>query len=80
MGLDYMGWHKDNEKSSERVIASLSLGVPRKFRIRLDNETEDLWLENGSLLVFDGYVEHTLPRMQKVNQPRINLTFRTIKT
>ena len=80
MGLDYMGWHKDNEQSSERLIASLSLGVPRKFRIRLDNETEDLWLENGSLLVFDGYLEHTLPRMQKVNQPRINLTFRTIKT
>ena len=80
MGLDYMGWHKDNEKSSERLIASLSLGVPRKFRIRLDNETEDLWLENGSLLVFDGYLEHTLPRMKKVNQPRINLTFRTIKT
>ena len=80
MGLDYMGWHKDNEQSSERLIASLSLGVPRRFRIRLDNETEDLWLENGSLLVFDGYLEHTLPRMRKVNQPRINLTFRTIKT
>ena len=80
MGLDYTGWHKDNEKSSERLIASLSLGVPRKFRIRLDDETEDLWLENGSLLVFDGYLEHTLPRMKKVNQPRINLTFRTIKT
>ena len=46
------------------ALLSLSLGVPRKFRIRLDNETEDLWLENGSLLVFDGYVEHTLPRMQ----------------
>ena len=80
MGLDYMGWHKDNEQSSERLIASLSLGAPRRFRIRLDNETEDLWLENGSLLVFDGYLEHTLPRMRKVNQPRINLTFRTIKT
>ena len=80
MGLDYMGWHKDNEQSSERLIASLSLGVPRKFRIRFDDKTEDLWLENGSLLVFDGYLEHTLPRMQKVNQPRINLTFRTIKT
>ena len=80
MGLDYMGWHTDNEQSSERLIASLSLGVSRKFRIRLDNVTEDLWLENGSLLVFDGYLEHTLPRMQKVNQPRSNLTFRTIKT
>ena len=75
-----MGWHKDNEQSSERLIASLSLGAPRRFRIRLDNETEDLWLENGSLLVFDGYLEHTLPQMRKVNQPRINLTFRTIKT
>ena len=78
-GLDYMGWHRDNEQSSERLIASLSLGVSRKFRIRVDDKTEDLWLDNGSLLVFDGYLEHTLPRMKKVNQPRINLTFRAIR-
>ena len=80
MGLDYMGWHKDNEKSSERLIASLSLGTPRKFRIRLDHEIEDILLNNGSLLIFDGYLEHALPRMKKVNQSRINLTFRTLKT
>ena len=80
MGLDYMGWHKDNEQSSERLIASLSLGVPRKFRIRSDKKIEDMLLDNGSLLIFDGYLEHTLPRMTKVNQPRINLTFRTLKT
>ena len=79
MGLDYMGWHKDNEQSSERLIASLSLGMPRKFRIRSDQRGEDILLDNGSLLIFDGYLEHTLPRMKKVNQPRINLTFRTLK-
>ena len=80
MGLDYMGWHKDNEQSSEQLIASLSLGVTRKFRIRLGKRTEDIFLDNGSLLIFDGYLEHTLPRMKKVNHPRINLTFRTLKT
>ena len=80
MGLDYMGWHKDNEQSSEKLIASLSLGIPRKFRIRLDEKIEDIQLDAGSLLIFNGYLEHTLPRMKKVNEPRINLTFRTLKT
>ena len=67
MGLDYMGWHKDNEQNSEKLIASLSLGIPRKFRIRLDEKIEDIQLDSGSLLIFDGYLEHTLPRMKKVN-------------
>ena len=86
-GKDGMGWHADNEKELGKnpIIASLSLGAKRKFSLK-HNETKeklDLLLENGSLLLMSGeiqhYWKHSLPKTKRVQSPRLNLTFRTIK-
>lgn len=83
-GSEGMGWHSDDESMIERdsAIASLSLGVARKFSFkhRLTKETVSLVLERGSLLVMRGETQrfwlHALPKTRKVDSPRINLTFR----
>ncbi len=85
-GDDYMGWHRDNERSlGERpIIASLSFGVARDFLMRPyprgDNET--IVLSTGSLLIMSGEHllnwEHSLPKRPRVNEARINLTFRAL--
>lgn len=86
-GMQGMGWHSDDEASlrsdqQETVIASLSLGATRKFRFKhkTQNETVDLLLHSGQLIVMKGqtqqYWKHMLAKSSKVQQARINLTFR----
>ena len=83
-GSEGMGWHSDDESSIVRdsAIASLSLGVARKFSFkhRETKEAVSLLLERGSLLVMKGETQrfwvHALPKTKKVSEPRINLTFR----
>jgi len=85
-GDDGMGWHSDNEKELEKngVIASVSLGVERKFSFKHKRTAEKihLMLKNGSLLVMKGQIQahwlHQLPKSKKIKKPRINLTFRSI--
>lgn len=85
-GDEGMAWHSDDEKTLERngAIASLSFGAERKFSFKhkRTKETVSLVLENGSLLVMKGSTQsnwlHRLPPTKKVQQPRVNLTFRTI--
>jgi alkylated DNA repair dioxygenase AlkB len=85
-GRDAMGWHADAEPElgPEPVIASLSLGAPRRFvlRHRARGLRHELVLEPGSLLVMSGptqaHWQHALPRT-KASGPRINLTFRRIR-
>lgn len=85
-GNDAMGWHRDNEPElgDEPVIASLSLGEPRRFRMRhrTTRETVGVVLEPGSLLVMSGasqtHWEHSVPRQTRVTAPRLNLTFRRV--
>ena len=77
-GEDYMGWHRDNEKNTQQVIASLSLGARRKFSIKVESSAADYWLDSGSLLIFDGHLEHRLPKMKTIDKVRINLTFRNL--
>jgi len=84
-GNDSMGWHSDDEKSLGRnpQIASLSLGATRRFLLR-DKKTKkqkkEILLSSGSLLLMLGEVQsnwqHSLPKVAKVRDPRINLTFR----
>jgi alkylated DNA repair dioxygenase AlkB len=86
-GQDSMGWHRDNEKQLgiNPVIASVSFGVTRTFKLR-HYEQKDLQrsinLTNGSLLLMRGetqhYWEHAVPKTARVNGPRINLTFRKL--
>jgi alkylated DNA repair dioxygenase AlkB len=85
-GDDAMGWHADAEPElgPAPVIASLSLGAPRRFvlRHRARGLRHALVLEPGSLLVMAGptqtHWQHALPR-GKAAGPRINLTFRRIR-
>lgn len=84
-GSEGMAWHSDDEKAlgKDTSIASLSLGVERKFSFRHkeSRETVSVMLERGSLLVMKGstqsHWQHCVPKTKKVSEPRINLTFRS---
>jgi alkylated DNA repair dioxygenase AlkB len=88
-GADSMGWHSDDEPElGERpVIASLSLGATRRFRLRHRRRKElepvAVDLENGSLLIMQGdtqrYWKHQVPKTKRVTEPRMNLTFRSVE-
>lgn len=85
-GQDSMGWHADQEKTLGKnpVIASLSLGAERLFKLRHNQtgETLNLSLASGSLLVMGGAMQHhwrhCLPKTKQAVATRINLTFRRI--
>lgn len=86
-GGDAMGWHSDDEPElgGAPVIASLSLGAARRFRLKHRQRPElkaALELPHGSLLVMSGATQrnyrHALPRTAKPVGERINLTFRWI--
>ena len=85
-GSEGMAWHSDGEKElrKEGAIASISLGAERKFSFKHKKSKQriDVFLENGSLLIMKGttqeYWLHRLPPTKKVNDYRINLTFRQI--
>ncbi len=85
-GEDSMGWHADKERElgEQPVIASVSLGVPRRFDLR-HNETGQLRtfdLTSGSLLVMRGHTQrewrHRVAKAPGVRGERINLTFRSV--
>ncbi|GBF51594.1 oxidoreductase, 2OG-Fe(II) oxygenase family protein [Leptospira ryugenii] len=86
-GNEGMAWHSDDEKSlGERTtIASVSLGTERKFyfRHKKTKETIAIDLEPGSLLLMRGETQtnwlHALPKMKRIQTPRINLTYRQFK-
>lgn len=88
-GDDYVAWHSDNEPElgPGPLIASLSLGGIRRFQLkhRFDKtlETVTLDLEPGSLVLMSGALQdnwlHRIAPTKKAVDPRINLTFRTIK-
>ncbi len=86
-GRDSVAWHSDDEPElgPHPVIASLSLGASRKFRLRTKNEPQKkiaLELSHGSLLIMCGNTqrisEHCLPK-KKHAPARVNLTFRQIE-
>jgi alkylated DNA repair dioxygenase AlkB len=85
-GSEGMTWHCDNEVDLKKnaAIASLSLGTERKFCFK-HKKTKDLvslFLADGSLLIMKDDTQknwlHRLPPTKTVNNPRINLTFRTM--
>src|ERR1051325_1785 len=87
-GNEGMGWHSDDEKplGKNNTIASLSFGAERKFSFKhkQTKQTISLVLEHGSLLIMKGSTQsnwlHSLPKSKNIIQPRINLTFRTIRS
>ncbi|RYU78431.1 alpha-ketoglutarate-dependent dioxygenase AlkB family protein [Hymenobacter persicinus] len=89
-GQDSMGWHADDEPElgPAPVIASLSLGATRRFRLRprhpqqLLHEAVSLALPAGSLLLMRGPTQrhwlHSIPKTTALLGPRLNLTFRLV--
>lgn len=85
-GSEGMAWHSDGEKDLKKngAIASLSFGAIRKFAFKhkYTKGVVSLDLKPGSLLVMKGetqqYWLHRLPPTKKIQDIRINLTFRMI--
>jgi alkylated DNA repair dioxygenase AlkB len=87
-GQDSVGWHADNEPElgTNPTIASLSLGQPRSFKLRRNDDHRQqhtIELQQGSLLLMSGstqhHWQHCLPKRTRITEPRINLTFRLIR-
>ena len=87
-GADAMGWHSDDEPElgPVPVIASISLGAPRRFLLRsrtLPRQRQSLELPDGSLLLMEAplqaHWQHALPRTRRPCGPRLNLTWRLIE-
>jgi len=85
-GRDHVTWHADDEEElgDTPVIASLSLGATRQFQYRNTNDgtTRILYLYNGDLLLmhpeFQHFRQHRVPVEERIEEPRINLTFRRV--
>lgn len=86
-GGDSMDWHSDDEASlgPAPVIASVSLGFPRRFQMRRKDKRGEAictMLGDGDVLVMSGCCQvdwlHRLPKTKKPVGPRINLTFRNV--
>lgn len=87
-GSDSVAWHSDDEPElgESPVIASLSLGASRKFELRSKVKSSpdkiELLLNSGDLLIMSGETQknwqHQIPKMRRVKESRINLTFRNI--
>ena len=86
-GEEGLSWHSDNEDELVKngTIASLSLGAERKFvfKHRKTKQSVPIVLEHGSLLAMKGETQrhwvHSLPKTVTVTQPRISLTFRSMR-
>ncbi len=85
---DSMGMHSDDEKElgREPIIASLSFGATRVFKLkhkrRIDLKPLRIPLSNSTLLVMRGktqqYWKHGIDKLSAPCGPRLNLTFRQI--
>ena len=86
-GEDSVSWHRDDEPELGRdpVIASVSLGATRRFKLRhlATKEIHSLDLTDGSLLLMSGPSqrewEHCLTKTKRAVGERINLTFRWVE-
>ncbi len=89
-GKDGVGWHSDKTISSNKNmnIASVTFGETRMFRLRhkfLKHIPQiELPLHHGTFLLMSGstntYWEHQVPKTARDILPRINLTFRQVKS
>ena len=88
-GKDSVAWHSDKETyvGKETIIASVTFGETRMFRLRhkfrKDIPQLEIPLHHGSLLLMAGttqtFWEHQVPKTAKPVLPRINLTYRRIQ-
>jgi alkylated DNA repair dioxygenase AlkB len=91
-GREGMGYHSDEESIGPySAIASVSFGAERVFRFKEKKSSSSsssspisIVLACGSLLLMKGetqrHWQHSLPKATRITQPRINLTFRQMKS
>ncbi|BAJ03314.1 alpha-ketoglutarate-dependent dioxygenase AlkB family protein [Shewanella violacea] len=85
-GKESMGWHCDDEPEflAGSDIASITLGATRDFifRDKVTHEKQTFALQSGDLLIMHWPMqdrwEHALPKRMKVEETRINYTFRQV--
>ncbi|MDE0350730.1 MAG: alpha-ketoglutarate-dependent dioxygenase AlkB [Gammaproteobacteria bacterium] len=83
-GADAVGWHADDERGMAPVIASVSLGAERAFRVRPreGGRSTALGLAHGDLVLMWGRCQrdfrHAVPRTRARVGVRVNLTLRRI--
>jgi alkylated DNA repair dioxygenase AlkB len=86
-GNDGMGWHADDEPElgREPVIASVSLGATRRFKLRHRRSrmtASTLELAHGDLLLMAGQTQHAyvhaVPKTARPVEARVNLTLRWV--
>lgn len=88
-GKDGVAWHSDktNKSGNDPIIASVTFGETRLFRLRhktnKDIHQVEIPLHHGSFLLMAGttntFWEHQVPKTARPVLPRINLTFRQVK-
>lgn len=89
-GKDGVGWHSDKTISTNKNmnIASVTFGETRMFRLRHKFQKAipqiEIPLHHGTFLLMAGstntYWEHQVPKTARDILPRINLTFRQVKS
>lgn len=85
-GNDSMGLHADDERELGKnpIIASVSYGATRKmiFRRNSDKEKLIIALNSGDLLIMKGALQHNwkheIRKEKKVEEGRLNVTFRKV--
>jgi len=86
-GNDSVSWHSDDEPElgEDPIIASLSLGSTRTFKLKniKSGEVKKFELENDTILLMGSGIQknwiHSVPKTKKPVDQRINITFRNIK-
>lgn len=85
-GDDYMSYHSDSEEElgENPEIFSISFGANRDFLLK-HNESKEvvkLNLNHGDLVIMRGktqhFWKHSIPKRKRVEDARVNLTFRRI--
>ena len=87
-GNDGVAWHSDktNKSGPDPIIASITFGETRMFRLRHKTRKDipqvEIPLHHGSFLLMAGttnsFWEHQVPKTSRNVLPRINLTFRQV--
>lgn len=87
-GQEGVDWHADDEPELGKnpIIATVSLGGPRKFvlkhRTNKTIEPIEFRLAPGSLLLMQGSTQahwmHKIPKTRRSVEPRISLTYRKV--
>lgn len=79
-GDDQIGFHFDTETFlAHHCCVNLTIGQPRDFQFRFNNQTYEIALQNQSFFMFEG-LEHALPKRAKISKDaiRYSISFRNM--